>query len=242
MFPLGILINSASIALGGIIGTLAGNRLSSHFKDNLSSLFGVCALAMGINALGNMQNMPAVIFSVIIGAAIGLALHLGDKLNSAAAGIQRLLSKLPGMSAASDRPEDLQLFVTIIVLFCASSTGIYGSIDAAMTGNHSVLISKSILDFFTALIFACTLGFSVSVVAVPQLVVFLAIFYTAGWIYPLTTPVMIGDFKAVGGVLLLATSFRMLKLKDLPVADMIPGMIVAMPFSWIWVTWILPLL
>jgi uncharacterized membrane protein YqgA involved in biofilm formation len=52
---------------------------------------------------------------------------------------------------------------------------------------------------------------------------------------------MINDFKAAGGVLLLATGFRMLKLRNFPVADMIPAMILIMPVSWFWVNYILPL-
>lgn len=51
----------------------------------------------------------------------------------------------------------MNTLVTIIVLFCASGTGIYGSIVSGMSGDHSVLISKSILDLFTAAIFACSL-------------------------------------------------------------------------------------
>ena len=52
---------------------------------------------------------------------------------------------------------------------------------------------------------------------------------------------MIGDFKACGGVLLLATGFRMLKLKEFPIADMIPAMALVMPLSSLWVNCILPL-
>lgn len=52
---------------------------------------------------------------------------------------------------------------------------------------------------------------------------------------------MINDFKACGGVLLLATGFRMIKVKMFPVADMIPAMVLVMPVSWMWVTYVLPL-
>ena len=48
-----------------------------------------------------------------------------------------------------------------------SGTGIYGALDAGMTGNVTILMSKSVLDFFTALIFACSLGIITSVIAVP---------------------------------------------------------------------------
>lgn len=59
---------------------------------------------------------------------------------------------------------------------------------------------------------------------------------------PYTTPEMVDDFKAVGGIILLATSFRMIKVKMFPVADMIPAMVLAMPISHIWTTYIMPLL
>jgi uncharacterized membrane protein YqgA involved in biofilm formation len=106
----------------------------------------------------------------------------------------------------------------------------------------SILISKSILDFFTAAIFACTLGKSVSLIAIPQFLILDLLYLMAGKIVPLTTTVMIDDFKACGGIIMLATGFRMLNLKQFPIADMIPAMILVMPLSWIWVNWILQLI
>ena len=132
--------------------------------------------------------------------------------------------------------------MTVIVLFCASGTGIYGSLDSGMTGDSTILISKSVLDFFTAAIFACNLGYVVSVVAIPQFIIFYILFLLAKFIYPLTTPDMILDFKACGGFLMVATGFRMINVKMFPVADMIPAMIVIMPLSWMWTNWIMPLL
>ena len=110
-----------------------------------------------------------------------------------------------------------------------------------MSGDHSILIAKSILDLFTAMIFACTLGMVVSAIAVPQFVIFLILFLCAGLIFPLTTPDMINDFKACGGILMLATGFRMIKVKMFPTADMIPAMVIVMPISYIWITYVLPL-
>ena len=61
-------------------------------------------------------------------------------------------------------------------------------------------------------------------------------------LFPLTTPTMINDFKACGGVILLATGFRIMKVKDFPIADMIPAMIVIWPISWLWTNYLLPLI
>lgn len=240
--PIGIIINVLSVAIGGIVGAVVGHKLTGGFKENLNMIFGACSMTMGISTIALMENMPAVIFSVILGTSFGLAIHLGEKINKAAGGMQRIISKfVHNNNSEISEAEFMATLVTVIVLFCASGTGIYGSIISGMNGDHSILIAKSILDLFTALIFACTLGMVVSLIAIPQFVIFMILFLCAGFIYPLTTPAMVNDFKACGGIIMLATGFRMIKVKMFPTADMIPSMIIVMPFSWLWVTFILPL-
>lgn len=237
-------------------------------------------MAMGISSIVLMENMPAVVFAVIVGTSTGLAMHLGQRIDRAGLlmkkGIARALSGLQRAGKEQQEPADKvnapgqtdiagkkdsadstgtvgqadtagtannsAVLVTALVLFCASGTGIYGSIVAGMTGDHSILLAKSILDFATALIFACSLGIVVSLIAVPQFLIFMALYLLAGMIYPLCTPAMINDFKASGGILLLATGFRMIKVKEFPVADMIPAMALAMPVSYLWTNYIMPLM
>lgn len=230
--PIGVLLNVAAVAVGGIAGSLLSKKLSEELKTQMAFIFGICAMGMGISSVVLMKNMPAVILCVVVGTIIGICLKLGK-------GINGLTSKLLGNAI---KAEDRELMLTAIVLFCASGTGIYGSLDSGMTGNHSILITKSILDLFTAMIFACRLGKATSLIALPQIVIMGSLFCLAKVIVPLTNEAMIADFKACGGFLLLATSMRMLKLRDLPVADMIPAMILVMPVSYLWVQYILPLI
>lgn len=243
----GIITNVLSVALGGLIGAVLGNRLSNNFVRSLNSIFGICSLGMGISSIILMENMPAVIMAVILGTVIGLIIHLGDKISSFGMLLQKPLAAMENAvsgdkSSSSDSELDISLLVTAMVLFCSSGTGIYGSLDAGMTGNINILLSKSVLDFFTAMIFACSLGPVTAAIAVPQFVIFGLLYLLAGVIYPLTTPAMINDFKACGGFILLATGLRISKIKEFPIADMIPAMIIVMPISWIWVSYIMPLL
>ena len=97
----------------------------------------------------------------------------------------------PNKNKSMSREEYMSMLVTIIVLFCASGTGIYGALDSGMSGDHTILISKSILDFFTAMIFGGTLGMVIAAVAIPQCVIFLIIFAAAKFIFPLTTPCLL---------------------------------------------------
>ena len=239
--PVGIFINALSVAIGGVVGALFGHKLPTRINSELTKIFGVCSMGMGVSSIGLMKNMPAVIFAVIIGTAFGLAVNLGGIINHGAACMEKPVGKIfPNKNASMSREEYMTMLVTIIVLFCASGTGIYGSLDSGMSGDHT--ISKSILDFFTAMIFGGTLGMVVAAVAIPQCVIFLAIFAAAKFIFPLTTPDMIADFKACGGFLLLATGFRIAKIHNFPVADMIPAMVLVMPVSWFWGNVVVPML
>ena len=241
--PIGVIIDAASVAVGGILGALAGHKLPENLKVQLNIVLGLCSMGMGISAVGLMKNMPAVIFAIVLGSGIGLAIGLGGWIDKGAEAMQRPVTRLlHSQNSSMSQEEFTATLVTVIVLFCASGTGIYGSLDAGMTGDSTILISQSILDLFTAAVFACNLGYVVSLVALPQLVIFLALFFGAKGILPMTTPDMIADFKACGGFLMVATGLRMTKIKSFPIADMIPAMVLAMPFSWLWSSCIVPLL
>lgn len=239
----GIIIDVLSVTLGGILGTACKRFFSPYLTSNLNLVFGVCAMVMGINSVVLMENLPPVIFAVIVGTLIGLILHLGDLIAKAGTLLQRPIAKLVGGDVRqSDNEEYFALLVTGVVLFCFSGTGIYGCLDAGMTGNTTILLSKAVLDFFTALIFACTLGPITSVIAIPQFIIFTILFGTAQLIAPHTTSVMINDFRACGGFLLLATGCRLAKMQTFPIADMIPAMAIVMPLSWLWTNFVIPLI
>lgn len=98
--PTDIIINTSAIAIGSVLGTFAGRKLSEDFKEKLNMIFGVCAMGMGISSVVLMENMPAVIFAIILGTMSGLAVWLGDKINKAAGGnaeIDREIRKTGGM-------------------------------------------------------------------------------------------------------------------------------------------------
>ena len=189
--PVGVLIDVGSVFLGGLLGGQLGSRLPEKLKKDLTLVFGVSSMAMGVTRL------------------------------------------LPKSSAAMDETRMHQL-VSIIVLICASGTGIFGALDSGLTGDHTVLCTKAILDFFTAAIFASSLGSVVAFVALPQLILQLLLFFSAGLILPLASAGMQADFAACGGVLMLATGLRIANIKSFPIADMLPAMVLVMPVSALW--------
>lgn len=103
-----------------------------------------------------------------------------------------------------------------------------------MTGDPTVLLTKAFMDFFTAMIFACSLGIAVSVIAAPMLIIQLALAGSGALLMPFTTPSMMADFTAAGGVLLIATGLRICGIKMFAVINLLPALVLVMPLSLLW--------
>ncbi|MEX8701199.1 DUF554 domain-containing protein, partial [Salmonella enterica] len=186
---------------------------------------------IGILLVMKCANLPVMVLATLVGALIGEFCLLEKGINGAVAKIQQLF-----MASGNKPTHDsfIQSYVAIIVLFCASGTGIFGAMHEGMTGDPNILIAKSFLDFFTAIIFACSLGIAVSAICAPMLIIQLTLAACATLILPLTTPAMMGDFSAVGGLLLVATGLRVCGIKMFPVVNMLPALLLAMPISAAW--------
>ena len=172
--------------------------------------------------------------SSIIGELLLLE-HGINKLASSAKGlVEKMFPDTP--SSMHSQEEFLSKFVAIVVLFSFSGTGIFGAMNEGMTGNFDILIVKSFLDFFTAMIFATSLGISVASIFVSQTLVQVILAYSAVFIIPFVTPEMRGDFAAVGGMLMIAAGFRICNIQMFHVANMLPALFLAMPISHFWST------
>ncbi|EAA8973876.1 DUF554 domain-containing protein [Salmonella enterica subsp. enterica] len=228
---IGPFINAGAILFGGVIGALLSQRLPERISVSMTSIFGLCSLGIGILLVMKCANLPVMVLATLVGALIGEFCLLEKGINGAVAKIQQLF-----MASGKKPTHDsfIQSYVAIIVLFCASGTGIFGAMHEGMTGDPNILIAKSFLDFFTAIIFACSLGIAVSAICAPMLIIQLTLAACATLILPLTTPAMMGDFSAVGGLLLVATGLRVCGIKMFPVVNMLPALLLAMPISAAW--------
>jgi uncharacterized membrane protein YqgA involved in biofilm formation len=228
-------INGAAVLFGAIGGALLARRMPERLRSAMPLTFGAASMAMSVILINKAVHMPVMVLSSILGALLGELIYLergiGKLGNMARGAVERVL---PAPNTGIGQDEFLEKFVAIIVLFCASGTGIFGAMHEGMTGDATVLIAKSFLDFFTAAIFATSLGYAVAVIAAPQLAIQLALAFGAVLILPLTTPAMQADFSAVGGLLMLATGLRICGIKVFPVANMLPALVLAMPVSALW--------
>lgn len=233
---IGPYINGSAVIIGGLIGAVAGGKLPERVKTALPMTFGLCSVGLGITLVLKVKYMPAVVLAMIVGALIGELLHLERGIGKAAGSTRGLINKVFPPVQGLSHEEFTEKFVAILVLFCASGTGVFGAMTEGMSGDPSILYIKTILDLFTAGIFATLLGFAVMTIAIPQLVIQLALAMLAVFLMPMITPSMMADFSCAGGLLMVATGLRICNIKLFPVANMLPGLVLVMPFSHLWAT------
>ena len=166
--------------------------------------------------------------AMIVGALVGELIGLEDLLNK---GLTRLASSLPGNNLSEEQLDNL---ISMIILFCFSGTGLFGAMNSAITGDHSILIAKAIMDFFTAIIFGAVSGYLVGVIAIPQVILGCILFYAGNLIIPFLSDYMVSDFKAVGGVITMAVGMKIAKTRYFRVLNMVPALILVFLFSRIW--------
>lgn len=222
--PYGVIINCAAVFIGGVIGACFRKYFPDKLKEALPNIFGLSAMTMGITLIMKLESLSAVILSVIMGTVAGELMNLETSLVK---GLHKLESKLP---QCLDNKQ-MDVLVSLIVLFCFSGTGIFGAMNSAMTGDHSVLIAKAIMDFFTAIIFGTTAGYLVGFIAIPQFLVGILLFCGASYILPLVTDPMLANFKACGGIITLAVGFKIAGIKQSRVLNILPALIFVFPFS-----------
>ncbi|MCK3658332.1 hypothetical protein A4G18_06345 [Pasteurellaceae bacterium Pebbles2] len=239
MTILGPYINAVAIILGGILGTYLGRRMPEPLRNNLTLLFGLCSFSMGVVMLAKVINLPAMVLSLLFGTIIGEILAIEQLINRVSSKAKTLIERLfPNQQSGQSQEEFLQKFVGVMILFSFSGTGIFGAMNEGLTGDHSILIVKSFLDFFTSIIFAASLGLPLLLICIPQTTVQLTLALLATILIPLITPEMRADFAGVGGAIMLATGLRICNIKVFHVANMLPSLFIAMPISALWVNFL----
>ncbi|PWW05398.1 DUF554 domain-containing protein [Mangrovibacter plantisponsor] len=231
---IGPYVNGTAVVVGGLLGALAGRMLPERVRTALPLTFGLCSVGLGIKLVIEVKYMPAVVLAMVIGAVLGELFYVEKGIGKAAGLTRGIVNRFLPPVKGLTHEEFTEKFVAILVLFCASGTGIFGAMHEGMTGDPSILYIKTVLDLFTSAIFATMLGYAVMTIAIPQVILQVLLAMLAVVILPMTTPDMMADFSCAGGLIMIATGLRICNIKLFPVANMLPGLFLVMPFSHLW--------
>ena len=215
---LGTLVNVIAIICGSLLGLLFRKGIPDNYKEIIMSGIGLSVILIGVKSALSSDQLLIVIFSVIIGAAIGEFLRIEAKLEALGTYFERGLA-----SKSSDTGSFARGFVTASLVFCVGSMAIVGALESGLTGNHQTLFAKSILDGVTSLIFASSLGVGVLFSSIPVLLYQGAITLTAVFMKNFLVAETISQMTSVGGLLILAIGLNLLGITKIRVGNLLPG-------------------
>jgi len=215
---LGTIVNALAIIAGSLLGILLNKGIPDNYKNIIMSGVGLSVILIGTKSALASDSLMVVIFSVIIGAAIGEFLGIEEKLERLGMYLERRVA-----AKSDDTSSFARGFVTASLVFCVGSMAIIGSLESGLTGNHQTLFAKSVLDGVTSIIFASTLGIGVLFSSIAVFIYQGLITLTALSIKTVLVPETISQMTSVGGLLILAIGFNLLKITSIRVGNLLPG-------------------
>lgn len=220
----GTLINAITVLIGGTLGTLLGHRFPQRMQETVLASLGLFTLVIAIDSALVSRNVLIVLGSLLIGALIGETLHIERRLENFGKWLRdRLVQDQDGAEGA----RFVEAFVTASLVFCVGPLTIQGAIEDGLLGDYTKLAIKAMMDGFAALAFATTLGPGVIASIIVILIFQGGISLLAGLSSNVFTEPMITELTATGGVVLLAVGLRLLDLKRIRAANLLPAIFVA---------------
>ncbi len=221
---IGTIINSITVLIGGTLGTLLGSRFPARMQETIFATLGLFTLAIGMSSALVTKNPLIVLGSLLVGALIGESLRLDKRLEQFGDWLRKLFIK---DGSDSDSARFVEGFVTASLIFCVGPLTIQGAIEDGLMGDYTKLAIKAMLDGFAALAFATTLGPGVIASVIVILLFQGGLSLLAGMGNDIFTEPMITELTATGGVLLLAIGLRLLELKEIRAANLLPAIFIA---------------
>ncbi len=219
MFLSGTLLNAATVLAGGLLGTFLGDRLPERLRENLVRGVGLFTLVMGVTFALETGNLLYLLGSIVLGGLLGTQAGIERRLNELGDALQRRFGRGEGTIAEG--------FVTATIVFCVGPLTFLGSIQNGLSGDATLLTIKSVLDGFTAIALAAALGWGVLLTVAVILVYQGGLAAGAAAFSGLLSAPQLTEMNAVGGLLILGVGLKLLRIRDVSVADFLPAILVA---------------
>ncbi|SDB85196.1 hypothetical protein GA0111570_10525 [Raineyella antarctica] len=236
----GTLANVVTVVVGSSIGLLVGNRFPKRTQATVVDALGLITLLLGAlsavdvlspalsGATGSSAPVLIVLGGLLIGGVIGSVFDLEQRLDGFGHWVRRRLVR--GKETSHDAESRfVNGFVSASLLFCVGPLTILGSLNEGLGRGPDQLLVKALLDGFSSIAFAASLGVGVLASSAVVLVV-QGLLTLAGWAIGdvLPEPHLMA-LSAAGGLILVGLGLRLLDVKKVPVANLLPALVVA-PF------------
>lgn len=215
MILLGSLVNGAAVVVGGLVGLFAGKLLPERLRGSLMAALSLMTIGIAVPGLLKSSNALIPIISMVAGTLIGELLDIDAAVNRLGEKFQK---KLSGSSVT-------QGFVTGSLVFAVGALAIMGPLESGLQHQHSLLISKAVIDGVASAVFASTMGLGVALSGVTVFAVEGSIALLASLVAPFLGEAVVNEITFVGSLLIVGISLNLLGLTKLRILNMVPAIL-----------------
>ena len=228
MRGLGTIVNVVAIVAGTLVGLAGGSRVPERMRTTVLQGLGLSVIALGLHDSLATHNLVFPIVSLVVGAVVGEALSIEERLESVGERIRRRVQKAHAAEDAGRHESTfVEGFVSASLLFCVGPLAILGSISDGLGRGSQELIVKSALDGFISVAFASTLGIGVAFSALSVGVLQGTITALAGVVENVLSERMVAEMTATGGIIIMGIGARVLELRKVRVGSFLPALVIA---------------
>lgn len=241
MFPgIGTVVNIITVLIGTVLGVLVGHRLTLRTRDVVTDALGLVTFLIAAvsaasiadpawsAAVGDNAPMLIVLGALLIGGIVGSVLRIEDRLEGFGGWLQtRLQARSGGREESAERQRFIEGFVSSSLIFCVGPLTVLGSINDGLGNGPDQLFLKSALDGFAAIAFAASFGWGVGASVIALFVVQGSLTVLGALLGDVLPDAHVAAMTTVGGLLLVGVGLRLLRLKQLPVGDLLPALLLA---------------
>lgn len=215
MILLGSLVNGAAVVVGGLVGLFAGKLLPERLRGSLMSALSLMTIGIAVPGLLKSSNALIPIISMVAGTLIGELLDIDAAVNRLGEKFQK---KLSGSSVT-------QGFVTGSLVFAVGAMAVMGSLESGLKNDHTILMTKSVIDMAGSVAFAGSLGIGVAFSALSILVLEGTVTLLASLLTGVLTDAVITEISVTGSLIIIGVGLNVLGLTKLRIMNMTPALL-----------------
>ncbi len=223
---LGVLVNTLAVLAGSAVGLLFKKTIPQKVSGGVMTALALCTLYIGADGMINGANVLLIIIAMVLGAIVGFLLNIDGGIDRLGRWVEHGFSKSESGTVARG-------FVTASLLFCVGAMTMVGSLNAGISGDNTLLFTKSLLDLCSSMMLAVSLGIGVLFAAGFVFLFQGALVLLAQVLQPLLTDGAVQAMTCAGSLMIVALGLNLLGVTKIKVANYLPALLFA-PLLW-WV-------
>jgi len=221
---IGVLANAGLVIVGSLVGSLFKSEKLKRIGERIFHVFAIFVLCMGVNGAADINDPVKALICLIVGVAAGELIDIDKQFTRLGNWAQIKFAKNSNDSKFAEG------FIQASLLFCIGSMTFMGALEAGISHEHTIYLTKGVIDGISAITLAMGCGIGVILSAGSVLVYQGILVLLASLLSGVLSSDVVSLSSAIGSLFLVGIGLNMLEITKIKVANFLPAMF--MPIIW----------